>query len=78
MKKQEKLAYLRDTNFALFAKTRQIVFDELSDQQTIFCCCGRLATGLHERNCTNFTNKVYTETIKRLSHLLQNGKEASK
>lgn len=72
MKKQEKLAYLRDTNFGLFVKTRQIVFDELSDQQTMFCCCGRLATGLHERNCTNFNNKVDTETIKRLSHLLPN------
>lgn len=43
MKKQEKLAYLRDTNFGLFVKTHQIVFDELSDKQTMFCCSGRLA-----------------------------------
>lgn len=78
MRKNEKLEYLKDTYFSLFIKTRQIVFDELSDQQTMFCCCGRLATGLHERNCTKFNNKVDEETIKRLSHLLPNGKEASK
>ena len=78
MKKQEKLAYLRDTNFGLFVKTRQIVFDELSDQQTMFCCCGRLATGLHERNCTKFNSKVDAEVIKRLSHILPKLKESSK
>ena len=70
MKKHEILAYLKDAHFGLFVKTRQIVFDELSDQQTMFCCCGRLVTGLHERNCTKFNNKVDGETIKRLSHLL--------
>lgn len=70
MKKHEKLACLKDADFGLFAKTRQIVFDELSDQQTMFCCCGRLATGLHERNCTKFNNKVDAETINRLGHLL--------
>ena len=70
MKKYEKLEYLKNADFGLFIKTRQIVFDELSDQQTMFCCCGKLATGLHESNCTKFNNKVDTETIKRLSYLL--------
>ena len=70
MKKIEKLEYLKNTDFGLFIKTRQMVFNELSDQQTMFCCCGRLATGLHERNCTKFNNKVDAETIKRLSYLL--------
>ena len=70
MKKHEKLAYLKDADFGLFVKTRQMVFDELSDRQTMFCCCGRLATGLHEDNCTKFNNKVNSETINRLSHLL--------
>lgn len=70
MKKHEKLAYLKDNHFNLFVNTHRIVFDELSDQQTMFCCCGRLATGLHERNCTKFQNKIDAETIKRLSHLL--------
>ena len=70
MKKHEKLAYLKDADFSLFVKTRQMVFDELSDQQTMFCCCGKLATGMHEMNCTKFNNKVLAETIKRLSYLL--------
>lgn len=73
MKKHEKLAHLKDTDFGLFVKTRQMVFDELSDQQTMFCCCGKLATGLHEMNCTKFNNKVDSETIKRLSYLLLKG-----
>lgn len=75
MKKHEKLAYLKDADFGLFVKTRQMVFDELSDQQTMFCCCGKLATGLHEMNCTKFNNKVDSETIKRLSYLLPKGGE---
>ena len=70
MKNHEKLAYLKDADFGLFVKTRQIVFDELSDKQTMFCCCGKLATGMHEMNCTKFNNKVVAETIKRLSYLL--------
>ena len=70
MKKYEKLEYLKNANFGLFIKIRQMVFNELSDQQTMFCCCGKLATGLHESNCTKFNNKVDAETIKRLSYLL--------
>ena len=70
MKRSEKLAYLKDNHLDIFLKTRQKVFNELSDEQTMFCCCGRLATGLHERNCTRFNHKVDGETIKQLSHLL--------
>ena len=70
MKRSEKLAYLKDNHLDIFLKTRQKVFNELSDKQTMLCCCGRLATGLHERNCTKFNNKVDGETIKQLSHLL--------
>lgn len=73
MKKSEKLAYLKENHFEAFSATRLKVFDELSDQQTVSCCCGRLATGLHERHCAKFNNKVDTETIKRLSRLLPKG-----
>lgn len=74
MKRSEKLAYLKDNHLDIFLKTRQKVFNELSDKQTMFCCCGKLATGLHENNCTKFNNKVDAETIKLLSHLLPKGK----
>ena len=70
MKYKDKLEYLRSNHLITFVKTRQEVFDELSEQQTIFCCCGRLATELHERNCQKFNSKVNSETIKRLSDLL--------
>lgn len=70
MKKQEKLEYLKDTHLNLFLQERQKVKNELSDQQTMFCCCGKLATGLHEIHCTKFNNKVDAEVIKRLEHLL--------
>lgn len=38
--------------------TRQKVFDELSERQTMYCCCGKLATGLHERNCKSLMTKL--------------------
>ncbi len=70
-KKWENLAYLKDNHFNLFVDTREEVFNELSQQQTMFCCCGRLATGNHENNCSKFNNKVDAETINRLKHLLK-------
>ena len=70
MKYTDKLEYLQTNHFTTFVKTRQKVFDELSEQQAMFCCCGRLATGLHENNCQKFNRKVNGETIKRLSDLL--------
>lgn len=73
MKYTDKLEYLQTNHFTTFVKTRQKVFDELSEQQAMFCCCGRLATGLHENNCQKFNRKVNGETIKRLSDLLPKG-----
>lgn len=70
MKKFDKLRYLNDNYFGLFLITREEAFNELSDQQDIFCCCGRLATGLHESNCSKFNSMVDSVTINRLSYLL--------
>lgn len=70
MKKSEKIEVIKSKNLGLFVKTRQQVFNELSDQQTMFCCCGKLATGLHESHCRRFNDKVDSETIKRLDFLL--------
>ena len=47
--------------------TRTKVEDELSAKQSIFCICGRLATGLHETRCRKFRNMVNRETEKRLN-----------
>lgn len=73
MKYTYKLEYLQTNHLTEFIKTRQEVFDELSKQQTMFCCCGKLATGLHEAHCQKFKRKVNSETIKRLSNLLPKG-----
>lgn len=75
-KRIEELEYLKDNHLGLFLKTRQQAFDELSEKQTTFCCCGRLATGLHEYNCSKFNNKVDVYTINRLRHLLPNEAES--
>ena len=77
MKKHEKLAYLKAQNLSLFVKTHEEVWTELSDRQKMFCCCGRLATGLHERNCKKFRDKVDAETIVRLKHLLPNNSKVT-
>lgn len=71
MKQYEILAKLKESHFGLFLRTREDVFNELSNQQSLFCCCGRLATGLHESRCVKFNKKVDKETINRLKHLLK-------
>lgn len=75
MIKKEKLKYLQSHHMEEWIETRQKVENELSSAQTLLCVCGRLATGQHERHCKKFQNKVQTETIKRLNHLIQLRKE---
>jgi len=71
----QKLTYLQKHHFGEWLKVRQEVENEISDQQALFCICGRLATGLHEMNCSKFRNKVSSETVNRLKHLLTTKKE---
>jgi len=70
MKITDKIIYLQDNHFKKWLKTRQEVFNELSDKQSMFCVCGRLATGLHESSCKRFQNKVTSETVKKMSYLI--------
>jgi len=70
MRIKEKIAYLVDNHFGAWFEKRKEVERELSDSQDMFCVCGRLATGIHEMNCQRFRNKVNSETVKRLVHLL--------
>lgn len=66
MKLQEKIEKWKTTQFYAWYNTRREVEQELSDRQSMWCCCGRLATGLHEMSCKKFQHKVDVETIKRL------------
>lgn len=70
MKKPEKLDYLQNNCPNKWFPAYREEEDKLSDQQPMFCLCGRLATGLHERYCARFKNKVRDNTIGRLKHLL--------
>lgn len=71
MKKQDKIEYLMEHHLGEWLKTRQEIEDKISRGNAMFCFCGRLATGLHERNCGRFRDRVDGETIKALSHLLK-------
>ena len=53
-----------------WVKTHAQVERELSDAHDLFCECGHLATRAHESGCRKLRNKIMSETIKRLSHLL--------
>lgn len=70
MTKRNKIEWLKIHYWSEWASTRQKIADKLSDSQDIFCCCGALATGLHESRCRRFNDKVDSITCKELEHLL--------
>lgn len=74
LNREQKKAYLQKADLELFIKTRKTVFEELSEQHPVFCCCGKIATNWHKEHCAKFKNKVADEVIKRLSYLLPNNK----
>ena len=74
MNKSEKINYLIiNHNISWQTKYREVE-NKLSSQQRVLCLCGRLATGLHESGCQRFKNKVQSETIKELKHLIKRRK----
>ena len=70
MRKIEKLTYIQDNHFSEWMKTRAEVLDEVSDEQSMWCVCKRLCTGLHEMNCKRFQDKVTNKTLVRMKHLI--------
>lgn len=70
MKKLEKIDYLQKNHLYEWVKTHAQVERELSDAHDLFCECGHLAAGAHESGCRKLRNKIMSEAIKRLSHLL--------
>lgn len=71
MRFEDKLRFLKENYSGLFYLERGKVREELSNQQPLFCCCGQLATGLHELTCRRFQDKVDRETVKRFSSLIK-------
>jgi len=70
MKLYEKLNYLQSHHMKDWLITKQQIENDLSRSQSRYCICGRLATGLHEMHCTRFRNRVITQTVKILAHLI--------
>lgn len=71
MIRKDKIKWLKENEPVLWTKTFKVVRGELSDKQTMFCCCGKLATGLHEDNCRKFLQQVENETVKRLQEYIK-------
>ncbi len=69
MKRKEKLDIIQKYSMGEWIKTRQIAQEEVSREHEMFCVCKRLCTGLHERNCRRFINKVNSRAIYKLKHL---------
>lgn len=70
MKLTEKLKFIQDNHFNRWLSERGTVRNEFSDKQSIFCLCGKLATGLHEGYCKKLSDAITKETLKRLNCLL--------
>lgn len=70
MKLAEKIEYLLENHPTEWRQAWQLNEEGLSQAQPMFCVCGRLATGLHERTCRRFQKKVDSVTAKSLQHLI--------
>jgi hypothetical protein len=78
MKILDKLAFYQDNHWSEWIAMYRKVEEEISDKQSMFCVCGRLATGLHERGCSKFRSAVIKETVKRLEISLPIKKDEDK
>lgn len=79
MKVDEKINYLRSNHRDEYLKAIEKAKDIVSDRHIMRCCCGSLATGLHESRCSKYFKKVESEAVKSLAHLLPKaGKGESK
>ena len=73
---QEKVDYLFKNHYQEFVNVRLLADSEVSSEHPLQCVCGRLCTGLHERQCSRFRNKVNSRTVKKLKHLIPKGAKA--
>lgn len=78
MTTRELLDYYYDADFALTTRIYNETKLELSNKQTMFCICGKLATGLHEDHCSKFKKKVEKETVKKLQQILRTNEQGNK
>lgn len=70
MDAKQKIAKLKSEFFPVWLKTYDECSEELSNEHSMFCVCGKLSTGLHESSCAKFRKEVEKRTVKKLEHLL--------
>jgi hypothetical protein len=70
MKKEDKINYLKNNYLGEWLKSWNRNNNILSEKQSMFCVCGKLATGLHERSCKKFNDAVNNSTLQDLNYLL--------
>ena len=67
----EKKESLIDEYFGEWMEIRKVVENEESAKNNMFCTCGRLATGLHERSCRKFQNMVNAKAYTKLKRFVE-------
>ena len=70
MKQKEKINYLIDKYPDEYKKARSQAITIVDHKYPIFCCCGKIATGLHTQHCRKFNEQVDREVILLLNKLL--------
>lgn len=63
---KERLQWFIEHDFSNWLKFRQKAEDEMSQLCNVFCFCGRLCTGMHERSCRKFRDKVEKRAVQLL------------
>ena len=72
--KAERIAFLQKYSPEEWKKARQEADQEISDEHSIKCVCGKLCTGLHESYCQRFKGAVDTRAVKKLKYLWEEKK----
>lgn len=69
-KQRQYKEWLYNNHWREWVTARDGEFNRLSDMQSMWCCCGKLAIGFHEQRCRQFQNMVDLATIEKLKHLI--------
>lgn len=77
MDTKQKILKLKSEFFPVWLKTYDECSEEVSNEHSMFCVCGKLATGLHESSCAKFRKEVEKRTVNKLEHLLNGNDKQS-
>lgn len=64
----EKIKKYKSEEYDLWRKLYPKAFDLVDSEHTMFCVCGRLASGLHTQHCNAFKKEVEKRTVKLIEN----------